>query len=98
MEGKGVLCHITSLPNSTLDDTLRFVRWLSDQGYSAWQMLPLTPPDEHGSPYASPTAFATWPALMRGTEPESMPDDDYWLEDWGLYACLLYTSDAADDW
>lgn len=88
MEGKGVLCHITSLPNSTLDDALRFLRWLRDQGYSAWQMLPLTPPDEHGSPYASPTAFATWPALMRGTEAESMPDDDYWLEDWGLYAAI----------
>ena len=88
MDGKGVLCHLTSLPNPSLDDALRFLKWLPTQGYNAWQMLPLTPPDEHGSPYASPTAFATWPALMRGTEPEPMPDDDYWLEDWALYAAI----------
>ena len=88
MKGKGVLCHLTSLPNPSLNDALRFLRWLHDHGYNAWQMLPITPPDEHGSPYASPTAFATWPELMRGDSAEPMGEDDYWLEDWGLYAAI----------
>ena len=88
MKGKGVLCHLTSLPIPFLNDALRFLRWLHDHGYNAWQMLPITPPDEHGSPYASPTAFATWPELMRGDSAEPMGEDDYWLEDWGLYAAI----------
>ena len=88
MKGKGVLCHLTSLPNPSLNDALRFLKWLHDHGYNAWQMLPITPPDEHGSPYASPTAFATWPELMRGDSAEPMGEDDYWLEDWGLYAAI----------
>ena len=88
MKGKGVLCHLPSLPHPSLNDALRFLRWLHDHGYNAWQMLPITPPDEHGSPYASPTAFATWPELMRGDSAEPMGEDDYWLEDWGLYAAI----------
>ncbi len=60
-------------------------------------MLPVTPPDEHGSPYASSSAFAGWTGL-------SVPGTDYsldleefenwteqnlhWLEDWALYAVL----------
>ena len=93
MKGKGVLCHLTSLPNPSLNDALRFLRWLHDHDYTAWQMLPITPPDEHGSPYASPTAFATWPELMRGDSAEPMDEDDYWLEDWGLYAAIKEAHD-----
>ena len=88
MEGNGVLCHLTSLPNPCLADAQRFVRWLSEHDYRSWQVLPLTPPDEHGSPYASPTAFAAWPALMEAETEANMDDDAYWLEDWGLYAAI----------
>ena len=88
MEGKGVLCHLTSLPNPSLGDAQRFVRWLSENDFRAWQVLPVTPPDEHGSPYASPTAFAAWPHLMMADGPAPMEDDAYWLEDWGLYAAI----------
>ena len=88
MGAKGVLCHLTSLPDPSLADAQRFLRWLSEEGYHAWQFLPLTPPDEHGSPYASPTAFAAWPALMANDTEAAMPDDAYWLNDWGLYAAI----------
>ena len=88
MGAKGVLCHLTSLPDPSLADAQRFLRWLSEEGYHAWQFLPLTPPDEHGSPYASPTAFAAWPALMANDTEAVMPDDAYWLNDWGLYAAI----------
>ncbi|MFZ8905909.1 MAG: 4-alpha-glucanotransferase [Poseidonia sp.] len=88
MEGNGVLCHFTSLPNPGLADAQRFLRWLDEHDYRSWQVLPLTPPDEHGSPYASPTAFAAWPALMMAEASAPMDDDTYWLEDWGLYAAI----------
>ncbi len=61
----GVQLHITSLPGGRLGEPAReFVRWLAAAGQSVWQVLPLTVPDAHGSPYASPSAFATWPGLL----------------------------------
>ncbi len=61
----GVQLHITSLPGGRLGEPAReFVRWLAAAGQSVWQVLPLTVPDEHGSPYASPSAFAAWPGLL----------------------------------
>jgi 4-alpha-glucanotransferase len=67
----GVLCHITSLagggPHGTLSAAAEFIDKLSKSGCSVWQMLPLTPPDEHASPYASSSAFAAWAALAEDT-------------------------------
>ena len=61
----GVLLHPTSLPGGRLgDEAYRFVDWLAAAGQSWWQMLPLGPPDEHGSPYRSASAFACWPGLL----------------------------------
>ncbi len=64
----GVLLHPTSLPGArggTLGpEALRFADFLSDCGQSWWQMLPVCPPDEIGSPYASPSSFAGSPALI----------------------------------
>ena len=64
----GVLLHPTSLPGArggTLGaEALAFVDFLSDCGQSWWQMLPVCPPDEIGSPYASPSSFAGSPALI----------------------------------
>jgi 4-alpha-glucanotransferase len=64
----GVLLHPTSLPGprgGTLGpEALRFADFLSDCGQSWWQMLPVCPPDEIGSPYASPSSFAGSPGLI----------------------------------
>ena len=61
----GILLHPTSLPNGRLDaHAYRFVDWLQAAGQSWWQVLPLGPPDEVGSPYASSSAFAAWPGLL----------------------------------
>ena len=47
----GVLLHVTSLPGGRLGpEAMRFVDWLADAGQSWWQILPVTPPDRHGSP------------------------------------------------
>jgi len=45
-------------------EALRFVDFLADCGQSWWQMLPVCPPDEICSPYASPSSFAGSPALI----------------------------------
>jgi 4-alpha-glucanotransferase len=55
----GILLHPTSLPSGKLDrEAYWFVDWLAAAGQSWWQVLPLGPPDELGSPYRSPSAFA----------------------------------------
>jgi len=83
-----VLCHLTSLPSSETEGTRRFLDWMNRVGFSVWQMLPITPPDEHGSPYASPSAFAGWPELMQGERIDVKEEDEYWIEDWALYAAI----------
>ena len=59
------MLHPTSLPGGRLGDEARaFVDWLERAGQSWWQVLPLGPPDEHGSPYASASAFAAWEGFL----------------------------------
>ena len=88
MGEKGVLCHLTSLPDTSATSLNAFLGWLKKHGFTAWQMLPITPPDQHGSPYASPSAFAGWPSLVTSEEEAPMPDDGYWLDDWALYNAI----------
>ncbi|MDX6556604.1 MAG: 4-alpha-glucanotransferase [Miltoncostaeaceae bacterium] len=57
-------------------------------------MLPLGPPDEDGSPYASPSAFAGWPGLLarpRARVSRAEVDDfrerhAAWIGDWERFA------------
>ena len=66
----GILLHPTSLPGGKLgEEAYRFVDWLAAAGQSWWQMLPLGPPDEFGSPYRATSAFAASPALL--AEPQA---------------------------
>jgi 4-alpha-glucanotransferase len=91
----GVQLHLTSLPSGRLGaEAYRFVDWLAAAGQSYWQILPLNPPDRHGSPYRSSSAFACWPALLeRPRAPVSASDEEqfrareaYWIGDWERYA------------
>jgi 4-alpha-glucanotransferase len=87
----GVQLHPTSLPSGRLGrDAHAFVDWLADAGQSWWQMLPLGPPDRHGSPYKSASAFAAWPGLLasprapvsREAELDFRERNAYWIDDW----------------
>jgi 4-alpha-glucanotransferase len=91
----GILLHPTSLPSGRLDeDAYAFVDWLAAAGQSWWQVLPLGPPDEHGSPYKSPSAFAGWSGLL--ADPQASVDADeleeyvereaYWIADWARFS------------
>ena len=87
----GVVLHPTSLPSGRLDaDAYAFVDWLAEAGQSWWQVLPLGPPDEHGSPYASASAFAAWDGFLgRPDAPVARrevaafrQENAYWIRDW----------------
>lgn len=65
----GVLLHPTSLPGAVDGgligpDALRFLDWLAEAGFSAWQMLPVGPTGVSGSPYQLRSAFAGNPRLI----------------------------------
>src|SRR5215211_381380 len=87
----GVVLHPTSLPSGRLGpDAYAFVDWLAEAGQSWWQVLPLGPPDEHRSPYASSSAFAAWSGFL--AEPQARVSkreldafrraNAYWARDW----------------
>jgi 4-alpha-glucanotransferase len=91
----GIFLHPTSLPGGRLGaEAYRFVDWLEAAGQSWWQMLPLGPPDEFGSPYRAASAFAASPLLL--AEPNAPVSDaeledfvarhPYWIGEWARFA------------
>jgi 4-alpha-glucanotransferase len=91
----GVQLHPTSLPGGRLgEEAYAFVDWLAEAGQSYWQVLPLGPTGEGGSPYKSPSAFAGSPELLAepdapvaAEEIEALREREaYWLGDWERYA------------
>jgi 4-alpha-glucanotransferase len=91
----GILLHPTSLPSGRLDaDAYAFVDWLAAAGQSWWQMLPLGPPDEFGSPYRARSAFAGSAQLLAEpkapvseTEVEKLvARESYWVGGWARFA------------
>jgi len=91
----GVQLHPTSLPSGCLDDdAYRFVDWLAAAGQSWWQMLPLGPPDRHGSPYKARSAFAAWRGLLADPAAPVSPEDlagfrarqAFWIDGWEAVA------------
>lgn len=90
-----MLLHPTSLPGGRLgDEAYRFVDWLAAAGQSWWQVLPLGPPDEHGSPYRARSAFATWTGLLADPRAPVSADEledflarhPYWAGEWTAFA------------
>lgn len=112
--GMGVLAHITSVPNGGKHGTLcgpskAFVDWLAEAGVKYWQILPVNPCDQWGSPYAGLSAFAGNPELIDwptdreaylenlATEPayaEFCAKHDEWLTP---YATFRAIKDLLDD-
>src|SRR6478736_1565577 len=91
----GVLLHPTSLPGGRLgEEAFRFVDWLAAAGQSWWQVLPLGPPDDFGSPYRAASAFAASPRLLADpAAPVSQAELEsfvarhaYWVAEWARFA------------
>ena len=53
-------------PGTLGEPSKRFVDYLASCGQRYWQVLPVNPTDEYGSPYAGLSAFAGNPALIEG--------------------------------
>lgn len=103
--GLGVLAHVTSMPiasgqRSAFESVRSFIDGLASAGMRYWQILPLNPTDEYGSPYAGVSGFAGNVRLL-GQNPEEIvnrcvaDEDAYqefctreaaWLEP---YACFM---------
>lgn len=87
--GAGVLCHVTSLPNTegargTLGEPAkRFIDHLAAMGMRYWQLLPVNPTDSFGSPYSGPSAFAGNIALLPESEDELRRDYRRWRKTGG---------------
>jgi 4-alpha-glucanotransferase len=66
----GVLLHVSSLPGGRLGPAAyAFVDRLAASGATVWQVLPLVPPDEEGSPYRALSAMAGHPGLLDPAQP-----------------------------
>lgn len=96
----GVLLPLAALRDTatapvTHDAVLHWLQFLNDAGFSVWQMLPIHPPDDCGSPYQSCSVHAGDPALLAPVPPGDENADEmflrshgHWLEDYALYAAL----------
>lgn len=92
---------MSALPGGTLAGARPFLDWMARAGQRWWQVLPLGPPDAHGSPYASPSAFAGWSGVLEHpgsrvaeTEREALrAAEGYWIDDWVAHA----GAEALDD-
>jgi 4-alpha-glucanotransferase len=94
IRASGVQLHVTSLPGGRLGPAAReFVDWLAAAGQSVWQVLPVSVPDRHRSPYKSPSAFAASPALLEHPEAEVSQreleefrrQESYWVDSWTAF-------------
>ena len=81
----GILMHISSFPNKWGKgdfgpEAYKFVDWLERTEQSLWQTLPLTFPDDTGSPYTSLSANAIYSGYVSPEmlyEDELLSDDDW---------------------
>jgi 4-alpha-glucanotransferase len=99
-----VLLHVSSLPGGTLgEEAFAFVDFLAEAGCSVWQVLPLVPPDEEGSPYRALSAMAAHPGLLDAATPEQPAGHEYdewreresdWLDAYVEYVTIRTTLDG----
>ena len=106
----GMLAHVTSLPGSAAhgrldEDAYRFIDFLAGSGFTVWQMLPVGPVNDAGSPYQGTSAFAGNAALLPPAV-SRQPHQDYeyflrtqayWLEDYALF-CALQAEQGGAPW
>lgn len=88
---RGILLHISSLPSNYGIGTFgkssyEFVDFLADNGFTLWQVLPLSPTSYGDSPYQSPSAFAGNPYFIdldTLAEEGLLKTSDFDAIDWG---------------
>ncbi len=102
----GVVCSLAAIPSRgkqpVLTDGRAFVDFLEQAGQKLWQVLPINPAGEGGSPYSSPGCFAGDTRYIdRGAEPDwkGYPafrrENRWWLEDYALFTVLKEANHGA---
>ena len=100
------------LPLSALEAPLgrggrAFVDWLARAGFSVWQILPVGPTGEDGSPYwvrsdrAGNAAFldeSELPDAQAPPDPQFLADSAGWLPDYALFEALTRAHGGAPFW
>lgn len=103
----GVLCHITSLPDTDGGwpaAARRFIDYLAMAKIRLWQVLPLNPVGDGLSPYSPMSVFAAderlaapllaqcrWADVPIMEYTAFCRDNAYWLEDWALFLAISRT-------
>jgi 4-alpha-glucanotransferase len=106
----GVLLPVSALlkpgAGALGDPARRFIDWLSTAGFSVWQVLPLVPVDQNGSPYWARSDRAGNPALLDSDAHDPGTEDDFadfraaarWLRDYALFEALGAEQEGAPWW
>ena len=110
----GVLMHVSSLPGPGSSGcfgqaALEWIDLLADHQVKVWQVLPLAPTDNTGSPYSSPSGFALNPQFLDPDqlEPQSALDQSFsrwclqqqfWLKDHCRFMVLRRRFEGAPWW
>ena len=103
----GVLLPLSALEAPLGRGGRACIDWLSQAGFSVWQILPLGPTAGDGSPYWVRSDHAGNPALLDREElppAEAVPDEAFraaaahWLPDFALFEALSQTLGDAPFW
>jgi 4-alpha-glucanotransferase len=103
----GVLLPLSALEAPLGRGGRAFIDWLAHGGFSVWQMLPVGPTGEDGSPYWVRSDWAGNPKLLDAAElpPAQAPIDPQflgasggWLPDYALFAALGSALGGAPFW
>ncbi len=103
----GVLLHLGSIDAPLGRGGRACIDWLSDAGFTVWQILPVGPTGPDGSPYWVRSDFAGNPTLLdplelpecSGSEFESfLHFSQHWLSDYALYQALSVRHGGAPWW
>jgi 4-alpha-glucanotransferase len=93
----GILLHPTSLPGrygvgDLGDELIAFLDWIASAGQKIWQILPVTPPGHHNSPYSAFSSFAGNSLLI---SPKRLLDDNL-LPPKALMGAPIFPSNHVD--
>ena len=110
LEDRDQLAPTPTHPGTLGAPARAFIDWLAEAGVTYWQVLPVNPTDEYGSPYAGISAFAGNVNLLEGgaaaLDAPDLPDEasaEYqafceqehdWLEP---YVCFMAIREAQGD-
>ena len=102
----GVLLPLSALERPLGAGGRAFVDWLSDARFSVWQILPMGPVGEDGSPYWVRSDRAGNPRLLdpaelpaaHSVDPQFLAESAEWLPDYALFEALTRAHGGAPFW